>query len=107
MTATRPALPGPALSGQFSVAFLLAAALALIGLFNIAGSLGAGALCQRYRMKSVLMAMYLARAALIAAFLLAPKVPWTFYLFAAALGLTYHATVPPTAGLVGKLFGSS
>lgn len=82
-----------------------AAALALIGLFNIAGSLGVGALCQRYRMKSVLMAMYLARAALIAAFLLAPKVPWTFYLFAAALGLTYLATVPPTAGLVGKLFG--
>ena len=82
-----------------------AAALALIGLFNIAGSLGAGALCQRYRMKSVLVVMYLLRAALVAAFLLAPKVPWTFYLFAAALGLTYLATVPPTAGLVGKLFG--
>ena len=82
-----------------------AAALALIGLFNIAGSLGAGALCQRFRMKSVLVAMYLLRALLVAAFLLAPKVPWTFYLFAAALGLTFLATVPPTAGLVGKLFG--
>lgn len=82
-----------------------AAALALIGLFNIAGSLGAGALCQRFRMKSVLVAMYLLRALLVAAFLLAPKVPWTFYLFGAALGLTFLATVPPTAGLVGKLFG--
>ncbi len=82
-----------------------AAVLALIGLFNITGSLGAGALCQRYRMKSVLMAMYAARALIIIAFLLAPKVPWTFYLFAAALGLTFLATVPPTAGLVGKLFG--
>lgn len=82
-----------------------AAALALIGLFNIAGSLGAGALCQRYRMKNVLVVMYLLRALLIAAFLLAPKQAWTFYLFAAGLGLTFLATVPPTAGLVGKLFG--
>jgi predicted MFS family arabinose efflux permease len=82
-----------------------ASALALIGLFNIAGSLGAGALCQRFRMKFVLMWMYGARAAIIVVFLLAPKVPATFYLFAAALGFTYLATVPPTAGLVGKLFG--
>lgn len=82
-----------------------ASALSLIGLFNIAGSLSAGALCQRYRMKAVLMWMYAARAAIIAVFLYAPKLPVTFYLFAAALGFTYLATVPPTAGLVGKLFG--
>jgi predicted MFS family arabinose efflux permease len=82
-----------------------ASALALIGLFNIAGSLGAGALCQRFRMKSVLMWMYGARAVIVLLFLAAPKVPATFYLFAAALGFTYLATVPPTAGLVGKLFG--
>lgn len=82
-----------------------ASALALIGLFNIAGSLSAGALSQRYRMKDVLMWMYGARALIIVLFLLAPKTPLTFYLFAAALGFTYLATVPPTAGLVGKLFG--
>lgn len=82
-----------------------AASLALIGLFNIAGSLSAGALSQRFRMKDVLMAMYAARAVIIGVYLMAPKTPWTFYLFAAGLGFTYLATVPPTAGLVGKLFG--
>lgn len=82
-----------------------ASSLALIGLFNIAGSLSAGALSQRYRMKNVLMATYGARAVIIGLYLIAPKTAWTFYLFAAALGYTYLATVPPTAGLIGKLFG--
>lgn len=82
-----------------------AMSLALIGLFNIAGSLSAGALSSRYRMKSLLALMYASRAVLIVIYLLAPKTAWTFYLFAAALGFTWLATVPPTAGLVGKLFG--
>ena len=82
-----------------------AAALALIGLFNIAGSLGAGMLASRYRMKSLLFWIYASRAVLVGVYLLAPKTEWTFYLFAAALGATWLATVPPTAGLVGKLFG--
>ena len=80
-------------------------ALGLIGLFNIVGSLSAGALGTRYRMKSILAAMYASRAVIIGLYLVAPKTAWTFYIFAAALGLTWLATVPPTAGLVGKLFG--
>jgi MFS family permease len=87
-------------------ASISATALALIGLFNIAGSLAAGALSQRYRMKYLLALMYASRAVLIAAYLLAPKTALTFYLFAAALGFTWLATVPPTAGLVSKLFGT-
>jgi MFS family permease len=83
-----------------------ATALGLIGLFNIAGSLTAGALAQRYRMKWLLALMYGSRGLIIAAYLLAPKTAWTFYVFAAALGFTWLATVPPTAGLVGKLFGT-
>jgi MFS family permease len=83
-----------------------ATALALIGLFNIAGSLSAGTLASRYRMKHLLALMYASRAVIIVLYLLAPKTPWTFYLFAAALGFTWLATVPPTAGLVGKLFGT-
>ncbi|HWJ95734.1 MAG TPA: MFS transporter, partial [Telluria sp.] len=79
--------------------------LGLIGLFNIAGSLVAGALSARYRMKWLLAAIYGGRALIIAAYLLAPKTALTFYVFAAALGFTWLATVPPTAGLVGKLFG--
>lgn len=81
------------------------AALALIGLFNIVGSLGAGALASRYRLKSLLFWIYASRALIIAIYLLAPKTAWNFYLTAAALGATWLATVPPTAGLVGKLFG--
>jgi MFS family permease len=83
-----------------------ATALGLIGLFNIAGSLVAGALGQRYRMKWLLTAIYGGRALIIAIYLLAPKTAWTFYIFAAALGFSWLATVPPTAGLVGKLFGT-
>jgi len=81
-------------------------ALGLIGLFNIAGSLTAGALSTRYRMKNLLALMYFSRAVIIGVYLLAPKTALTFYVFAGALGFTWLATVPPTAGLVGKLFGT-
>jgi MFS family permease len=81
------------------------ATLGLIGLFNIGGSLAAGALATRYRMKSLLALMYASRAVIIVLYLLAPKTAFTFYALAAALGFTWLATVPPTAGLVGKLFG--
>lgn len=80
--------------------------LALIGLFNIAGSLTIGWLGQRFRMKNLLALMYASRAVLILVYLAAPKTALTFYVFAAALGFTWLATVPPTAGLVGKLFGT-
>ena len=83
-----------------------AMSLAIIGLANIAGSLGAGWLGQSCRMKWILFWMYGARAIAVGAYLLLPKTPATFYAFAAALGLTWLATVPPTAGLVGKLFGT-
>jgi len=82
-----------------------ATALALIGLFNIAGSLSAGMLASRYRMKSLLFWIYASRVIIVGLYLLAPKTAWTFYIFAGALGFTWLATVPPTAGLVGKLFG--
>jgi MFS family permease len=82
-----------------------AASIAIIGLFNIAGSLYAGSLGSRYRMKYILAVMYGSRAVMICLYLLAPKTTMTFYVFAAALGFTWLATVPPTAGLVGKLFG--
>lgn len=79
--------------------------LALIGLANIVGSLLAGSCVNLYRSKYVLAFMYGSRAVLIALYLVAPKTEWTFYAFAVGLGLTWLATVPPTAALVGKLFG--
>lgn len=80
--------------------------LALIGLFNVAGSLGIGWLGQSHRMKYLLALIYAARAALIVVYLWMPKTALNVYFFAAALGMTWLATVPPTAGIVGKLFGA-
>ena len=80
--------------------------LAIIGLANIFGSLLAGWGTQTWRSKYILFWMYFSRAILITAYLVAPKTALTFYLFAAGLGLTWLATVPPTAGIVGKLFGT-
>jgi MFS family permease len=98
-------LPGEvALCGH--PAIVSANSLAIIGLFNIGGSLLAGALGTRYRMKYILAVMYGSRAVMIGIYLLAPKTMMTFYIFAAALGFTWLATVPPTAGIVSKLFGT-
>jgi predicted MFS family arabinose efflux permease len=80
--------------------------LAIIGLANILGSLAAGWCVNRYQSKYVLFWMYGTRALLILLYLAAPKTVWTFYLFAAGLGFTWLATVPPTAGVIGKLFGT-
>jgi predicted MFS family arabinose efflux permease len=80
--------------------------LALIGLANVLGSLIAGSCTERFRSKYILAAMYASRALLIGGYLVAPKTKWTFYSFAVGLGLTWLATVPPTATIVGKLFGN-
>jgi MFS family permease len=79
--------------------------LALIGLANIVGSLIAGWCTQRFRSKYILATMYGSRALLIGWYLVEPRTKWTFYSFAVGLGLTWLATVPPTATIVGKLFG--
>lgn len=79
--------------------------LANIGLANIFGSLYAGSCITRYRSKNVLAAMYGARAVIVLLYLLLPKTELTFYVFAAALGFTWLSVAPPTAAVVGKLFG--
>ena len=79
--------------------------LAIIGLFNIAGSLWVGRAIQEWRMKLALAGIYAARAVLILVFFYSPKVEMTFFLFAAGIGFTYLSTVPPTVGLVAKLHG--
>jgi MFS family permease len=83
-----------------------ATSLAIIGLANIAGSLTAGYLGNLYRMKWLLFWMYFTRALAVLAYMAAPKGAWTFYIFAAVLGATWLATVPPTAGITAKLFGT-
>jgi predicted MFS family arabinose efflux permease len=80
-------------------------ALAMLGLFNIVGSLAVGWAMGRWRMKSLLSLIYAARAVAVLVFLFAPKTGTVVLLFAAVMGLTYLSTVPPTAGLVTKFFG--
>ena len=50
--------------------------------------------------------MYGSRTMLILFYLAAPKTEWTFYLMAIGLGFSWLGTAPPTAGVVGKLFGT-
>jgi len=82
-----------------------AASLALIGLFNIAGSLGSGWIGQHRSKKIGLSWIYLLRAIAITTLLLAPKGELTIYLFSAAMGVLWLSTVPLTTGIVGQVFG--
>ncbi|OZI76397.1 MULTISPECIES: MFS transporter [Bordetella] len=83
-----------------------ATALALIGLFNMAGSWACGWLGGHFRQQHVLGWLYLIRGAAIAAFFLLPKSTLSVVLFAAVMGLTWLGTVPLTSGLVAKVFGT-
>ncbi len=81
--------------------------LAILGLFNIVGSVSMGWAVGRWRMKSLLSLVYASRALAVLLFLLAPKTGPVVLLFAAVMGLTFLSTVPPTAGLVAKFFGTA
>lgn len=81
--------------------------LAVLGLFNIVGSIAMGWAVGRWRMKSLLSIVYSVRALAVLAFLLAPKTGPVLLVFAALMGLSYLSTVPPTVGLVLKFFGPS
>jgi predicted MFS family arabinose efflux permease len=87
-------------------ATVAANSLALIGAFNVVGSVFVGWLGREYRMKSILAWLYASRAAVVLCYLWMPKTAFNVYLIAGALGFSWLATVPPTAGLVGKLFGT-
>jgi predicted MFS family arabinose efflux permease len=82
-------------------------ALAMIGLFNIIGSFAMGWAVGRWPMRKLLSLVYASRALAILVFLVAPKTEFTLLVFAAVLGLTFLSTVPPTAGLVAKFFGTA
>lgn len=79
--------------------------IAVIGLFNIAGSLLSGYLGSRLPKQMLLATIYFLRALAIAAFLLVPVSEVTAYTFAAVMGLLWLSTVPLTAGLVSLFFG--
>lgn len=79
--------------------------IALIGLFNIAGSFLSGWSGQVYSKKIVLSGIYFTRAIVITAFILAPISPGNVYVFSAVMGLLWLSTVPLTTGLVAHTQG--
>ena len=79
--------------------------LALVGLFNIFGTYGAGWLGGRISKPRLLSALYLTRALVIAVFVLTPLTAWSAYAFGIAMGLLWLSTVPLTNGTVATLFG--
>ena len=80
--------------------------IAVIGLFNIVGSLLAGYLGSRLPKQLLLATIYFSRAVAIGLFVLFPVTEFSAYLFAAAMGLLWLSTVPLTAGLVSLFFGA-
>lgn len=86
-------------------AALGAAAIATIGLFNLFGTLAAGRLGDRYRMKYLLASIYMLRSLVMIAFLSAPPTAAGALVFAAAMGLLWLGTVPLTTGLIAHIFG--
>ncbi len=82
-----------------------ATSLALIGLFNILGSLTSGYLSGFYSMKWLLVYNYAGRAIILTLFLVFPISTFSVYAFSISTGFLWLATVPPTSGLVAKMFG--
>jgi predicted MFS family arabinose efflux permease len=80
-------------------------ALALIGLFNVFGTYGAGVLGQRLAKRHILAAIYLLRALAIVLFLAVPMTPAGVYIFSAVMGLLWLSTVPATNAVVAQIFG--
>jgi len=79
--------------------------LALVGLFNILGSYVFGRAGDMMRQKYILSALYTARSAVIALFLVLPLSHASALVFAAAMGFLWLGTVPLTSGIVGRIFG--
>ncbi|WP_113338623.1 MFS transporter [Rhizobium cremeum] len=81
-------------------------AMALIGFFNVIGSLASGVIGQRYSKPYFLAWIYLARSLAVTLFLLLPQSPASVIVFAIVMGLLWLSTVPPTNALVAIMFGT-
>jgi MFS family permease len=91
--------------GITSTSILGAISISLIGLANIAGTLGAGYLGKTYPKKYLLSSIYLGRTMICTVFILAPITPLSVVLFSLLMGSLWLATVPLTSGLIAQLYG--
>ena len=80
--------------------------LALIGLFNIFGTLGMGYLGTKYKKKNLLSILYALRAVSICVFIFSPPSLLNSVIFGITFGLLWLSTVPPTNAIVAQIFGT-
>jgi MFS family permease len=83
-----------------------AAILALIGFFNIFGTIGMGFLASKYSMKILLSILYFSRGVILVLFLFLPASIYTALAFGVLFGIIWLATIPPTNGIVAQIFGT-
>jgi MFS family permease len=79
--------------------------IAVIGLFNIAGSLGSGYISNLMPKRYLLSAIYFSRSIAIMVFILLPPSPAATLIFGAVIGVLWLSTIPPTSALVAIMFG--
>ena len=91
--------------GISTTSSLGAVAISLIGLANIAGTIFAGWLGNRYPKKYLLTGIYVGRTLVAALFIMLPITPTTVILFSLGMGSLWLATVPLTSGLVAHIYG--
>ena len=80
--------------------------LALIGVFNMLGTITSGYLSTRYSKKKILSAIYLLRGVSIIYFIFLPPSIFNSVVFGVTFGFLWLSTVPPTNGIVGHIFGT-
>jgi MFS family permease len=83
-----------------------AAILALIGFFNIFGTIGMGFLASKYSKKILLSILYFSRGVILVLFLFLPSSTFTALAFGVLFGILWLATIPPTNGIVAQIFGT-
>ncbi|HWV52395.1 MFS transporter [Pseudorhodoplanes sp.] len=80
--------------------------IAIVGLFNIIGSISAGYLSNIVPKRYILAVIYLVRAIAVAVFIAIPATTTTSIVFGAVMGLLWLSTIPPTNALVAVMFGT-
>ena len=91
--------------GITTTAALGAVAIGVIGVFNIIGTVTAGALGNKFQKKNLLALIYAGRTLIAAWFIIMPITPTTVLVFSVVMGSLWLATVPLTSGLVAHLYG--
>ena len=80
--------------------------LAIIGLFNIVGSIGSGWLSNMMPKRFILAGIYFGRSLVIIIYIMLPASSATTLIFGAVMGVLWLSTIPPTSSLVAIMFGT-